>query len=223
MCFGSLAEGAADALIALIGPAISGGIVVDAACGSGLLAERVARFGYEVRGADIAPEMIALARARLPRGRFIRASLFDVDLPQARAICAVGEAINMQVAPGEEAALIHFFGRAHASLERGGILLIDVAAPGRAAAGARGFAEGAGWSVGSVARESGDSMTRTTTLFTQGADGAWQRRETAETLSLWPRERIVELLRQAGFTVQAGYSYGRLTLPPGLIRYTAQK
>ena len=223
-CFGGLADGAGDALVALIGPAISGGVVVDVGCGAGLLADRMARAGYEVRGGDSSAEMVALARQRVPQGRFIRGSIFEIDLPPSRAICAVGEVVNAQVEARDDAALDGFFRRAHAALERGGILLFDAAAPGRAATGARGFAEGPGWAVGTSSVEAGEgTMVRTTTLFVEAADGTWRRREARRTLSLWPRERIVELLRAAGFTVQAGGSYGKLALPPGLVRYTAQK
>ncbi len=34
---------------------------------------------------------------------------------------------------------------------------------------------------------------------------------------------LIDLLRAAGFTVEAGDRFGALRLPPGLIRYTAQK
>jgi SAM-dependent methyltransferase len=221
--YGGLAAAAADALIDLIGPAISGAVAVDAACGAGLLAERLAHAGYAVRGADPSAELVAEARRRVPGGRFVRASLLALDLPPCRAICAIGEAINAQVAPGDEAGLSRFVARAHAALERGGILLIDVAAPGRGAAGAPGFAEGAGWAAGTIVRKQDDRLIRSTTVFAEGPPGTWRREQAEETLSLWPREHVEALLRAEGFTVQAGGSYGALALPPGLVRYTAQK
>jgi ubiquinone/menaquinone biosynthesis C-methylase UbiE len=46
-----------------VGP---GDRLLDAACGPGYIAEEAARRGAEVRGVDFAPEMIALARRRLP-------------------------------------------------------------------------------------------------------------------------------------------------------------
>ncbi|WCT73980.1 class I SAM-dependent methyltransferase [Sphingomonas naphthae] len=221
--FGGFAEGAAEALLGLLGPSLSKGVVVDVACGAGLLAERIAAAGYDVRGGDLSSDMVNLARQRVPAGRFLRASIFNVDLPPARAIVAVGEVVNRQCEPRDEAALDRFVRRAHAALERGGILLFDAAAPGRAQSGARGFAEGPGWAAGTVSHEPGDeTMTRTTTLFTASGDG-WHRHEQEDRLSLWPREAVAEILQDAGFTVEAGNSYGRLALPPGLIRYTAQK
>ncbi len=219
-CADALAAGVAEALLALIGPAIGPALVVDAACGGGLLAERLAAAGYAVQGGDPSAELVAMARLRVGEGRFLRATLATVDLPPARAIVATGEAIGRQVAPRDRAMLAAFVARAHAALERGGILLLDAGAPGRTGGG---FVTGRGWAAGSESRLADPAtLERTTTLFLDAGTG-WQRHHLRETLSLWPPAEMIDLLRTAGFTVEAGDRHGALRLPPGLIRYTAQK
>ena len=42
-----------------------GARILDIACGSGWVAEYFARFGYEVTGIDISPELIAMAEQRV--------------------------------------------------------------------------------------------------------------------------------------------------------------
>src|SRR6516225_1422189 len=89
--YGKFAEHAAPVLSRRLQRAgFSKGLVVDLGCGSGILAEPIAAAGFDVAGYDISPAMIALARKRVPGGRFFEASFVDLAVPPCVAVAAIG-------------------------------------------------------------------------------------------------------------------------------------
>src|SRR5262249_2367881 len=70
------------------------GLVVDVGCGSGPLAAHLIASGYDVLGIDASAAMIRLARTRVPRARFRRASLEDARIPPCSAMIALNEVIS---------------------------------------------------------------------------------------------------------------------------------
>src|SRR5262245_14058202 len=56
------------------------GIALDAACGTGRFAERLATHGHQVIGVDTSPDMLAHARRRVPNGEFHLAALDQLPL-----------------------------------------------------------------------------------------------------------------------------------------------
>lgn len=56
------------------------GVALDAACGTGRHTAYLASLGHEVIGVDTSPEMLALARAKVPGGAFYETDLHDVPL-----------------------------------------------------------------------------------------------------------------------------------------------
>ena len=65
------------------------GLVVDAACGTGRYAAHLAARGRDVVGVDIAAEMLAIAEARVPTGRFVVGDLCALPLATASMTGAV--------------------------------------------------------------------------------------------------------------------------------------
>lgn len=68
------------------------GRAVDAACGTGRHATRLAALGHEVVGVDATPEMVAIARSKVPSGSFVLGRLEALPLPDASAdlvVCAL--------------------------------------------------------------------------------------------------------------------------------------
>lgn len=131
--FGMIARGAAVTLLEALGTAGFGaGTVVELVCGSGISLRILADAGYEVRGFDLSPEMIELARERVPEERFEVSSLYDAEIAPCVAVTAIGEAFNYLF---DECAgfaqMTEMFARAYAALAPGGALLFDVAQPGR--------------------------------------------------------------------------------------------
>ncbi|NUT39772.1 MAG: methyltransferase domain-containing protein [Thermoactinospora sp.] len=57
------------------------GDALDAACGTGRLAARLAGRGHRVTGVDSSPEMLERARRRVPEGAFLEGDLTAIPLP----------------------------------------------------------------------------------------------------------------------------------------------
>ncbi len=68
------------------------GVALDAACGTGRHTAYLVSLGHEVIGVDTSPEMLALARAKVPSGTFYETDLHDVPLADDSVdlvVCAV--------------------------------------------------------------------------------------------------------------------------------------
>ena len=65
------------------------GHVLDAACGTGRYASYLHSRGHSVTGVDQSPAMLDLARAKLPRSRFVTGQLTDLPLDDDSADAAV--------------------------------------------------------------------------------------------------------------------------------------
>ncbi|TDC49529.1 class I SAM-dependent methyltransferase [Jiangella ureilytica] len=68
------------------------GVALDAACGTGRHAAHLAELGHTVIGVDSSPEMLALARAKVPAGRFLLGELASLPVPDATVdvvVCAL--------------------------------------------------------------------------------------------------------------------------------------
>ena len=111
------------------------GLIIDLGCGSGDLAGPVREAGFDYLGIDLSADMIALARDKYPHVRFTQGSAFDLpDVRGVRAIAAVGEVVNYATdARAGAAGLTGWLRRCQDVLEPGGLLLLDVAGPLRAA------------------------------------------------------------------------------------------
>jgi SAM-dependent methyltransferase len=68
------------------------GIALDAACGTGRHAAHLASLGHRVIGVDTSPEMLALAREKVPQGEFYEADLHHVPVADGSVdlvVCAL--------------------------------------------------------------------------------------------------------------------------------------
>lgn len=70
-----------------------GGRVLDAGCGDGAYTATLRERGFDVLGVDVTPELLAVARARLPDVTFEEASLARLPFPDA----AFGSALCLTV------------------------------------------------------------------------------------------------------------------------------
>jgi SAM-dependent methyltransferase len=226
--FGGMARAAGPVLVeALRRRGFSGGLVVDLGCGSGIVSGVVAEAGYDVLGIDLSPAMIALAGEHVPGGTFRVASVISTELPRCIAVAAVGEVFNYLFDPENNASsLSKLLRRIHSALAPGGLLLFDVAGPGRVPGQGprRIFAEGDDWAVLATLEEDAHSriLTRSITSFRQVGE-LYRRDREVHRQRLIPPGEVTNQLRKIGFRVRILRRYGALPLPPGLTGFLARK
>lgn len=203
------------------------GLVVDLCCGSGPLSLRLSDAGYDILGVDISGAMVDIARERVPGGRFVEGSILSLELPPCVAVAGVGECFNYLFDEGNtEERLEELLRRIHAALIPGGILVFDVAGPGRAPGlgPSRTHAEGDDWAVLAAAEEDCERgiLTRRITTFRKVGE-LYRRDEEVHYLRLIGREAMAARLRALGFRVRVLDRYGEMRFPPGLAGFLARK
>ena len=195
------------------------GLIVEAGCGSGILARDLTDAGYELFGFDQSAAMIRLARRRAPRARFRVGSLTRVSLPPCRAVLATGEIITY-VPSGVGA----FFRRVHAALEPRGLFIFDFIESARRRTYPEKTLHGDGWSL--VARAdlnaSGRMLTRRLTM-SRRIGNRFRRSREIHRVRIYSRQEIAKALTEAGFSVRMRRSYGRYRLLPGSVAVMAGK
>jgi SAM-dependent methyltransferase len=225
--FGSFAEAAAVELTGLLQAAqVTRGRIVELGCGSGIQAERMASAGYDVTGFDISPDMVALARRRVPRATFRCASFLDVEIPACVAVTAVGEIFNYLFdRRNSPARLKGLFRRVRDALPRGGLFLFDVATVGRVPGlRAKNHTEGADWACLYEAEEDPRTRTLTRRISTfRRAGEQYQRSNEVHRLRLYEKRELLQPLRELGFRVRTLAGYARLKFPPGYVGFAAVK
>jgi SAM-dependent methyltransferase len=226
--FGGLARAAGPVLVdALQGGGFADGLVVDLGCGSGILSRSVAAAGYDVLGIDISPAMIALARAHVPGGSFHVASVLSTEIPRCIAVAAVGEVFNYLFDSENNATrFAQLLRRIHSALVPGGLLLFDVAGPGRVPGRGprRAYAEGDDWAVLVTVEEDAHrgTLTRSITTFRQVGD-LYRRDREVHCQRLIPPAELAQELRAIGYRVRVVRGHGSERFPPGLTGFLARK
>ena len=225
--FGALARAAGPLLLQqLRRNGFDHGLVIDLGCGSGILSEQLSLGGFDVLGIDFSAAFIALAQKRVPNGQFREESLLTADLPRCIAVAAVGECVNYLFDDRHSLDRVRqVLGRAFAALAPGGLLLFDVAEPGRVPGGtSRTFMEGEGWAVLVAAEEDRQQglVTRHITSYRQAGE-LYRRDHEVHRLRLLPRDRVVSWLEEIGFAVRILEAYGPVQFFPGHVGFLARK
>jgi SAM-dependent methyltransferase len=220
--FGDFARKAAPGLLALLRRAGSrGGLVVDLGCGSGIWAAELISRGYDVRGVDISPDMVKLARKRAPAGTFARASFLSAKLPACDAVTAIGECFNYTFdGRNSRRELGRFFRRVYEALRPGGVFIFDIAEPGQAFR--RAYAQGMDWTILFEAEPRRDLLIRRMTAFRKVGKLYRRTRETHR-LRLYRSSDMAAELRVAGFAVRILRAYGSMRLPSAHAAFMATK
>lgn len=205
--FGFIATGAAKVLLA--GLKLNGfrqGLVVELACGGGISSRMIVDGGFDVLGYDMSSDMIEIARERVPEARFEVTSLYDADFPECVAVTGIGEAFNYRF--DERAgfdSMRAVFERAHAALIPGGILLFDIAQPGRGLPRLEHTRwDGPGWEVTSETVEApGTNTLERRITSTRGGEVDVE----IHRLALYDHEAVFAALRESGFDPATLASY----------------
>lgn len=213
--FGELARRAGPELVARLRAAgIGRGRVVELGCGSGILAARLVRAGYEVVGVDVSPAMLRLARRAAPKARFVAASLHDFELPPCDAVIALGEGLAYVPVRGRMPSLARLFARVATALRPGGLFAFDlIVRDERTPLAARGFREGRDWAVLSEVSERGARLERRITTFRK-LGSSYRRSHEVHAQRLVDPKEIARQLRAAGFAVTLAGAYGEVELLP---------
>jgi SAM-dependent methyltransferase len=223
--FSATAEGAARVLLArLAGAGLTQGTVVDLAAGSGILARRVTEAGYQAWGVDLSEDMLRIARVEAPTATIVRGSLWSADLPRCVAVTAVGEAFCYAADPAAgRAALGTRLAAIHDTLVPGGLLVFDVAGPGRSGPTGvrRVFRALDGAYLGLEEREEEDrEATRTISLFLPRGP-LFAKAEETHVLRLYSPEDVESLLARAGFSSERLPGYDGFEVGPGWHAFAA--
>jgi SAM-dependent methyltransferase len=220
--FTALASAAGRELLPRLAPASR---VLDVGCGDGTTARLLSDAGHEVHGIDSSAVFIELARERAPEASFRVGSFVDAPLPHdCDAVLAIGEVLGYLGTEGR-ADLDRVLARLARALRPGGLLLFDLAGPGRPRAGPRRtWTEGDGWAVLVETADVGGVLERRIVTYRDVGGDAFRRGEETHRLRLHRPADVLATLRAAGFaarTLRAGYA-GELP-PPGLTAYLARK
>jgi SAM-dependent methyltransferase len=224
--FGSFAERSAPGVLEILQRnGISSGLVIDLGCGGGLWARRLVDAGYRVLGIDVSPHMIAIARKRVPEATFRRTSFLDAGLPPCAAITSLGECFNYLFDDrNNRTSLCGLFRQAYRALQPGGLLVFDIAEPGRAEGSARRFWTGRDWACLTEyehdARRS--RLTRRMTTFRK-VGRHYRRAEETHVQQLYKGSQLADDLRQLGFRVRTVRGYGDVQFPKALVGLIARK
>jgi SAM-dependent methyltransferase len=225
--FGDFARLSAPGLIDRLHRAkLNGGLVVDLGCGTGIWAEALVHAGYRVAGVDISEPMLALARRRVPQGKFVRDSLLQWPIPSCDAVTSMGECFNYLFSPENNInALGGVFRRVYSALRPGGLFQFDVAEPSRSpAVPTQKCFTGEDWAIFVETVEDHDQklLTRRMTIFRKMGD-LYRRSEEVHRLRLYTREEIGEQLTQAGFKHRVANGYGYFRFRSSHVAFLARK
>lgn len=208
--FSEFAESASRGILEILWRhGIRGGLVIDAGCGSGILARELTRATFDVLGFDASPAMIALARETAPAARFEVAPFAGARLPPCDAIVSTGEVLNY----GTFDEVRTFFDNAASALRRGGVLLFDVAERGSYPPYDEVRTGGDDFTVIAIKESDGANLTRRVLTFRE-IDGEVRRSEEVHRLELYDRAALLAVLREH-FRVRVRRSYGSRRLPKG--------
>ncbi|MFK8003912.1 MAG: class I SAM-dependent methyltransferase [Polyangiales bacterium] len=201
------------------------GFVVNLACGSGVWAQKLVDKGFEVRGQDISPAMVKLARQRVPEARFDVSSFVDFEIPPCDAITCLGEGFNYLFDKRmDRKTLKRVFKRVWQALPSGGLFVFDVIEPGIATAPKKSYREGDDWAVLVELAEDKrhPRATRRIVSFRQVGED-YRRTEETHTLRLYKGTDLAAELREIGFRVRPVRSYGSQHFRPGHVGMVARK
>jgi SAM-dependent methyltransferase len=226
--YGDFARVAGPGLLRLLSRAgIHEGLVVDLGCGSGIWARTLVDAGFDVLGVDLSPDMLRIARRRAPTARFVCSSFLDAELPPCVAVTAMGECLSYAFDPrAGRKSLLPLFRRIRRAVRPGGMLIFDVAEPGREQGRTprRTWRDEVDWTLCLEAAEDSHELvlTRRITLFRK-AGRLYRRSDELHTLALYRRGELLEDLTSAGFDARVLTGYGKLRFPRGLVGFAATR
>jgi SAM-dependent methyltransferase len=224
--FGDFARNSAPGLLEILRRrGITRGLVVDLGCGSGVWARALCDAGFDVLGIDQSRAMLELARRRAPRGRFLAGSLHEIRIPACEAVTSIGECVNYLAGKANGLGRLHgLFRRIFKALKPGGLLIFDIAEPGRGKGPRLKHFEGIDWAILLEVDEDERSriLTRRITTFRKFGN-LYRRDQETHRLRLYERSTVSGELRRIGFKVSTLAGYGPQRFPKACAGFVARK
>jgi SAM-dependent methyltransferase len=203
---------------------ITGGVLVDLGCGSGIWARVAQAAGFEVLGIDASPAMIKIAKRVAPAVKFHCASLYQARLPRCRAITAIGEGFTYFIPGQRNLTLAQLFRRWSNVLLPGGVLIFDLIVTGTPSLDKRSWHSGQDWAVLTDTREFPSSRRLVRTMITfRKADARYRRGQETHHVRVFAADEVVGALRGAGFIVRTVRQYGKLKMYPRRLGFVCRK
>ncbi len=111
----------------LVSAGCDSGILIDLACGTGTLSRELKKYGYEMILADSSPEMLSIAREKLPDELILCQNMTELNLfgTVNCAVCSL-DSINHLLTPEEVKTA---FSRISLFVEKEGVFVFDVNTP----------------------------------------------------------------------------------------------
>jgi SAM-dependent methyltransferase len=206
--FTQFARDAGTGLLRLL-RSVPGKDIVELGCGSGRMAKILIREGYNVRGVDVSPAMIALARKNAPRGRFSTGSLWEYRIPACGAVVSVGEVLNYSFTGRiSSRRLERLFRRVYNSLLPSGLFLFDILCvrSSHRVIQTKSYTASRDWVVAVEKTDSRRAVTRKIISFRRSG-GAYRRSEEIHTAQRLDVAKLALLMRRAGFAVATRPGY----------------
>lgn len=210
-------ERVAPGIVALLRAHVrAGASVLDAGCGSGLLARKLLAAGFGVQGIDASPAMIALAREHAPEATFEVIAL-PAELPPADAVVSTGHVLNYLDSADAIASALRDLARA---VRPGGLVAIDLMterfAAQRDAAPLHAQVTDEWVLVARFSRPAPRRFDRVITVFRR-VHGAWRRSDEQHRNITFEAEDALAILREEGVDASVRTAFGEESLPEGLV------
>lgn len=217
VAFGELARGAAPEIVRRLNTAaIPIHRIVDVGCGAGPLTAALVDAGFEATGIDNSAELLEIARAAVPRARFLHTSVYDAEMPSCEAIVALGEPLTYHAADADADTLVKgFFERASHALPPGGMLIFDLIELGEPSLSGRFWRSGDDWAVLVDTKEDQGSRTLVRNIETfRRVDQFYRRGREVHRVRLFDTATLCNQLADCGFAVETAQAYGAQRLSP---------
>ena len=222
--FGDFARSAAPDLLKMLRDnGIDEGLVVDLGCGSGIWIRELLDAEYDALGVELSAAMIGLARERAAKAEILQESFLKARLPRCETVTALGECFNYLFDEDNGLqALAELFRRIYAALHPGGLLIFDIAEPGRGQGAAPKRFQGDDWEIRVEVSEDPISSTLIRHITGSRKVGL-ERRPIHEIhrLRLYRRSDVLAVLDEVGFKVEVLAGYGGFRLPESTAGFLA--
>ncbi|MCB0825638.1 MAG: class I SAM-dependent methyltransferase [Armatimonadetes bacterium] len=202
-------------------------LIFECGVGDGTTAANLVRAGHRVIGVDQSPDMIDLARKRVPNAEFIEATCYKFDIPKVEVVLAVGEVLCYRNSGHNHPDCVYeFFAKVYKALEPGGIFIFDIVTLDRIPNPnpMQTFAQHGevAMAVETTGNIENRSLRRDVTVF-EGDGESYHKVNESHELYLFDKDEVISELKKLGFSCTTTLRYADFDLFPGLVAIWARK